>query len=173
MMIPLENPAVLNQPPATPSIRVRRATFSALLSENREHLGYSPSFSSDFLPLSRPSSSLYLSLLRLAIPFTVHPFALALLFPASDVQRAGTSGVAASSQRFPVDHTTNPTRIPYPFPALSMNGFHRRGLDRSSPFLPLSRFRSVFLLPASIYPSSCSPVHPLDVPRGLADWLLA
>lgn len=31
MMIVLENPAVLNQPPATPSTQVRRATFSALL----------------------------------------------------------------------------------------------------------------------------------------------
>jgi len=98
-MITLENPVSLNQPLATPSTRAA-ATIQPLVSENREHLGDSLSFSSDFQALS-PCGHLprvFLPSALLYLPLAMHPFAFALIPRFRDVQhRDGTVVVAASS----------------------------------------------------------------------------
>lgn len=82
-------------------------------------------------------------------------------------QRAGTSGVAASSQRLSLSTiplTLPRSLIPFQLPLPpSMNGFHRRGLDRS--ILPFSLF-PVFS-PSSFYllRSIRLPAHPCCAPR--------
>lgn len=151
--------------PVHPS--VPRPAFNPLVSENREHLGDSPSFSSDFQAPS-PLAAIFFPVSfspppLLCLPLAVHPFALALIPRLQDVQhrrwyRRSRGLISAFSS------STLPTlpRSPYPFPASSVNGFHRRGphsLGRSSPFLPLFS-PSPFCLSFDprIYPSSCSPL---------------
>lgn len=160
-MMPLENPAALNQPPVTPS-----------LSENREHLGYCPSFSSDLLsPPSRPSSSQYLSLLRARYTFrSAYPSRYYSPLPMC-------SGVLVPLELRPRLPLTLPGSL-NPFPALSMNGFHRQWsgpprLSLSPSFSPFSLYLpstsfdlSVFLLSLSMlrggWPTGCSPDYLLD-----------
>lgn len=148
-----------------------RANIQPLVSENREHLGDPPSFSSDFqallhpLPLPpRPSSSPCLSPLPLLyLPLAVHPFALVLIPRSRDVQHHdGTAAVAASSPAFSSSTVPTLLRSLIPFQPSPVNGFHRRGphsLGRSSLFLPLSRFPLVSLLPPSILGSIRLPAH--------------
>ena len=153
-MITLENP-VLNQPLVTTRPPEHAAAnIQPLVSENREHLGDSPSFSSDFQTLPPRGHLLprvFLHSALLYLPLTVLSFTLALNPRSRDVQHYdGTAAVAASSQPSLLRPCQPFPDSPYPYPTFSVNGFHRRGphsLGCSSPFLPLSRFLSVFLLP--------------------------
>lgn len=109
-MITLENPAVLEQPLATlrPPERAA-ANIQPLVSENREHLGDSPSFSSDFQTLPPCGHLLPRVFLPAAPPYLLSRGAS----PRSrDVQhRDGTAAVAASSLLLLFDRA-NPTPNP-------------------------------------------------------------
>jgi len=155
-MITLENP-VLNQPLVTPSTRACRGQHSAPCKWKPRTPRRFPKFLERLPdpPPSRPSSSPCLSPFRPTLPTSHSAFLHARTQPPNprsrDVQHYdGTAAVAASSQPSLLRPCQPFPDSPYPYPTFSVNGFHRRGphsLGCSSPFLPLSRFLSVFLLP--------------------------